>query len=492
MPLCLIAGHTPNLQFVAPSNVTSAVLNSAFQRYTRILFDLSPMATCAAGQQGNYTVQFDITGTSGDRLDSTTDESYTLTIKNPTTVVLASSVYGALHALESLAQLVQRSANGTAVLPLMQVIDFPRFAFRGFLHDTSRHFLSVKVLKKLIDALSASKFNVFHWHIVDDQSFPYVSSSLPNLSKGSWGGLASHTYSQKDVQDIIQYAKERGVRVVPEFDTPGHTASWGVGYPDVVTPCYTGTKPNGAVGPLNPTLPSTFQFLQTLYRELNQVFPDDYIHMGGDEVSFGCWQSNPAVQKWMASKNWTDYALLEQFYEQSLIQIVQATGKHYVVWQEIFDNGLKVDSHTIVDVWKGENWQSEMQNVTKAGYQVILSAPWYLNYTPNPYGPMAGGWEPYYIVEPTNFSGTPEQKALVIGGEGCMWGEYSDNSNVISNTWPRAAAVGERLWSPMDTTDIADAKNRLQDFSCELARRGVQSSPFAQGPSYCLFEYNSE
>ena len=198
---------------------------------------------------------------------------------------------------------------------------------------------------------------------MDDQSFPYVSTSLPNLAKGAYGGYASHMYTQKDVQQIIAYGYERGVRVVPEFDTPGHVRSWGVGYPELTTPCYSNGKPDGTTGPLNPTLNGTFDKLSLLYKEISQVFFDDYIHIGGDEVSFDCWQSNPDINKFMTEKGWgTNYALLEQYYEQRLIDIVETTGKHYVVWQEIFDNGLKIDKNTIVDVWKNPPyWPDELR-----------------------------------------------------------------------------------------------------------------------------------
>lgn len=194
-------------------------------------------------------------------LDSNTAENYTLSISQTQGSITAPTVFGALHALETLAQLVNRSAGSRWTVPLISVTDFPRFSFRGFLHDTARHFLPLSTLYQLIDAMAAAKLNVFHWHIVDDQSFPFVSSSLPKLSMGSFGGKTSLTYSPADVQAVIKYAKYRGVRVIPEFDTPGHTKSWGAGYPEAVTPCYSDGVPNGNIGPLNPTLNSTFDIL---------------------------------------------------------------------------------------------------------------------------------------------------------------------------------------------------------------------------------------
>lgn len=358
MPASMVAGPSAApLELCSGSLVFSAsrttpVLLSALARYRAVLFDLSPAPPCN-GTLPVVTVKLSFSTSSPwpDRLDSTTDESYTLVLSTSGSTLSAVTPFGLMHGLETLAQLVERSTD-RMWLPQVVVTDAPRFSFRGFLHDTSRHYLSVSVLKTLIDGLAMAKMNVFHWHIVDSQSFPYVSSALPRLSKGAWGGLASHTYTAAQVQEVIQYALERGVRVVPEFDTPGHTASWGVGYPELVTPCYTNGQPDGSTGPLNPTLNTTFAMLQALYIEIAHVFADDYMHIGGDEVSFDCWQSNPSVAKWMAARNWTDYALLEQYYEQSLIAIVETTKKHYVVWQEIFDNGLKISPKTVVDVWK--------------------------------------------------------------------------------------------------------------------------------------------
>jgi hexosaminidase len=198
----------------------------------------------------------------------------------------------------------------------------------------------------------------------------------------------------------------------------------------------------------------------------------------------------------MASRGWTDYALLEQYYEQRLIPIVAATGKKYIVWQEIFDNGLKIDPHTIVDVWKDSPWQDELNRVTKAGYSAILSAPFYLNYLGDPYAADErckavhygeGDWCRYYLVEPLNFTASDEQKKRVIGGEGCMWAEYTSPANVVSNTWPKAAVVGERFWSSAETRDVSDMYVRLADYICELNRRSIEAQPVT-GPGYCNWQ----
>jgi hexosaminidase len=163
------------------------------------------------------------------------------------------------------------------------IVDAPRFQHRGYLIDTSRHYLPLTVLLQQIDALAYNKFNVLHWHIVDDQSFPFVSDKWPLLSKmGAYD--TRHVYSKAQVQQVISYARMRGVRVIAEFDTPGHTQSWGLGYPQLLTPCYTGSQPNGQRYAMYPISNYTYEFMASFLSEVRKVFPDAYLHIGGDEV----------------------------------------------------------------------------------------------------------------------------------------------------------------------------------------------------------------
>ncbi|XP_062998310.1 beta-hexosaminidase subunit alpha isoform X2 [Elgaria multicarinata webbii] len=335
--------------------------------------------------------------------------------------------------------------------------------------------------------MAYSKLNVFHWHIVDDPSFPYESMAFPDLSwKGAYQPV-THVYTPSDVKTVIEYARLRGIRVISEFDTPGHTLSWGPGVPGLLTPCYSGPKLTGSYGPVNPILNSTYQFMGKFFAEVSAVFPDVYIHLGGDEVDFTCWKSNPKIQAFMEQMGFgQDYRKLESFYIQRLLDIVSSYGKGYVVWQEVFDNGVKVKPNTIIHVWKQTpvTYQKELSNVTKSGYRALLSSPWYLNRIS--YGQ---DWLAAYQVEPLSFEGSPEQKALVIGGEACMWGEYVDETNLTPRLWPRAGAVAERLWSNQTVRHVQDAYTRLRDFRCTLLRRGIRAQPLFTG--YCDYEFNT-
>ncbi|XP_010876598.1 beta-hexosaminidase subunit beta isoform X2 [Esox lucius] len=413
----------------------------------------------------------------------TSDESYQLSVDSPVSVLKASTVWGALRGLETFSQLVYEGEYGAKSINRTEISDFPRFAHRGVLLDTSRHFLPIKVILANLEAMAWNKFNVFHWHIVDDPSFPYLSRTFPQLSQQGAFHPYTHVYTPSDVKMIIEFARLRGIRVVPEFDTPGHTQSWGKGQKDLLTPCYSGASPSGSFGPVNPILNTTYEFMSMFFKEVSTVFPDAYIHLGGDEVDFNCWKSNPDIQKFMEQQGFgTDYSKLESLYIQRILDIVSSTNKHYLIWQEVFDNGVKLKQDTVVNVWIGNKVEEELQKVTEAGFTTILSAPWYLDYIS--YGQ---DWQKYYLAEPLGFKGTDAQKKLVVGGEACLWGEYVDATNLTPRLWPRASAVAERLWSDKDVRDLNDAYSRLAQHRCRMVQRGIPAEPLFSG--YCAYEY---
>ncbi|XP_065821941.1 beta-hexosaminidase subunit beta isoform X1 [Labrus bergylta] len=415
----------------------------------------------------------------------TSDESYELSVDQPYAVLRAPKVWGALRGLETFSQLVFEDDYGAKSINATQISDFPRFAHRGILLDTSRHYLPIKVILANLETMAMNKINVFHWHIVDDQSFPYLSRTFPQLSQQGAYHPYTHVYTPADVKMVIEFARLRGIRVIPEFDTPGHTQSWGKGQKDLLTPCYSGATPSGTFGPVNPILNTTYDFMSQFFKEISTVFPDAYVHLGGDEVDFNCWKSNPDIQKFMAQQGFgQDFSKLESFYIQRLLNIVTSTKKGYMIWQEVFDNGVKLKPDTIIHVWKGTQlqYQNEMANVTSAGYQTLLSTPWYLNRIS--YGQ---DWRGHYKADPQDFNGTDEQKKLVVGGEACLWGEYVDATNLTPRLWPRASAVAERLWSAKDVTDINDAFNRLSVHRCRMVERGIPAEPLFS--SFCPREY---
>ncbi|XP_037522030.2 beta-hexosaminidase subunit alpha [Rhipicephalus sanguineus] len=408
------------------------------------------------------------------------DESYTLQLTAKAQPSLtADSVWGILRGLETFSQIVY-PYDGTQFAVNESVIhDAPRFKHRGLLIDTSRHFVPLKKILQTLDAMAYNKMNVLHWHITDDQSFPFVSRTFPSLSEKGAFEPETHVYKPTDVQYIIDEAAARGIRVMAEFDTPGHTRSWGEAYPELLTTCYEGHVPNGRLGPIDPTRNETYAFLAHFFAEVARVFPEQYLHLGGDEVGFLCWMSNPNVTSFMRQMGFPwRFDKLEDYYIQRLLEIVKALRKSYMVWQEVFDNKVQIAPDTVVHVWK-QPQELEMASVTSAGYKALLSACWYLDHIS--YG---SDWKKYYACDPEDFPGTPEQKALVLGGEACVWGEFVDSTNLISRTWPRASAAAERLWSPATVKSAKDAAPRFEEHRCRMMRRGLAVEP-QNGPGYC-------
>ncbi|XP_078315856.1 beta-hexosaminidase subunit beta-like isoform X5 [Crassostrea virginica] len=333
------------------------------------------------------------------------DESYNLTIAASGAILNSNSVWGALRGIETFSQLVLQQSTDMFSVNGTTVVDYPRFQHRGLLLDTSRHFLDVTIIKQNLLAMSQSKFNVFHWHIVDDQSFPYTSNNFPDMSK--MGGYDSrHIYTQDQIAEIIEYARILGIRVVPEFDSPGHSQSWGKSIKDLLTKCYSGSKPNGQYGPIDPSLESSYGFLAKFFAEIGKVFPDHYVHLGGDEVNFDCWKSNPNITAFMKQKNFgTDYAKLEEYYVQRLLDIVSGVNKGYMIWQEVVDNNAKIPKEAVVEIYRNQAYMLDVYLTTLKGYRTVLQACWYLDLIK--YGVQ---WQAFYACDPRNFNECPLQE----------------------------------------------------------------------------------
>ncbi|KAK3576074.1 hypothetical protein CHS0354_018345 [Potamilus streckersoni] len=344
------------------------------------------------------------------------NESYALTVSPGTVSLESSTVWGALRGLETFSQLLYIDSNNEFKINATTIVDSPRFQHRGLMLDTARHYLAVDTILSNLDAMAYNKFNVFHWHIVDDQSFPYVSEAFPDLSKkGAYG--PNLVYTKSDIQKIIEYARLRGIRVIPEFDTPGHTQSWGRALKDFLTPCYGDGKNPGTANYtshaeyeiVNPILNSTYDVIHKLYSEVKRDFPDQYLHLGMDEAYRACWASNPEIKNFMALKGFgSNFTLLEQYYIEKVITIVKNMSTKIIMWHDPVDNGAEVGNDTIVQVWKDAvfdpkkflPWQQYLVPVVKKGYKTLLSACWYLNHIS--YGP---DWRKRYECEPLNFTG---------------------------------------------------------------------------------------
>lgn len=385
------------------------------------------------------------------------------------------------------------------------IFDAPRFAYRGLLLDTSRHFIPLTTILQILDGMAYNKLNVFHWHIVDDQSFPYVSIRYPELSEQGAYHPRLMVYTQIDTATVIEYARLRGIRVMVEFDTPGHTRSWGVSHPEILTQC--GPPYSGKLGPIDPTKPETYEFVNNLlqlvkliffnavqkvqkvfntqfylsiYREISEVFPDRYVHLGGDEVGFECWDSNTEIRKYMLDNQMKTFNDLEEYYIQRVVDIADSVNVSSIVWQEVYTNGVRLPNKTVVHIWLGDP-SPLLSRITRNGLQAILSTCWYLDHLKT-----GGDWTDFYRCDPHNFPGTAAQKKLVIGGEACMWSEVVDKTNVVQRIFPRACATAEKLWSSRaGSSDIAHASRRLEEHTCRMQARGIPAQP-PNGPGVCI------
>lgn len=400
------------------------------------------------------------------------DEWYFLSTSG---TIISHSIWGVLRALETFSQLVTPYENQMLRVTETHIRDEPRFPHRGLLVDTSRHYISKDILFRILDGMAYNKLNVFHWHIVDDHSFPYVSKKFPELSaKGAF--RPEMIYTQKDVADVIEYARIRGIRVIPEFDVPGHTRSWGVSHPEVLTQCEGSYQ--GLMGPMNPIKDVTYQFIDELFREVQEVFPDQYIHVGGDEVGFECWNSSTEIVDYMKKNNISSFSFLQKNFMEKVTRSVTALDNIPIVWQEVMVENVDMPPGTIVQVWTGD-WRVLLFMFTKAGHRALMSECWYLDHLEN-----GGDWKKYYNCEPLDFIGSEEQKKLILGGEACMWAEVVSDRNILQRIFPRSSAAAERLWSPQHTRNFVEAQQRLEEHVCRMNLRGIPAQP-ANGPGIC-------
>ncbi|CAM0512505.1 unnamed protein product [Fasciola hepatica] len=411
-------------------------------------------------------------------------EQYTLIVSQKRIDIQAFQVWGALHALETVAQLVRRTEDNQLIIEVQTIYDAPRFTHRGFLIDTARHYLSLESIRNFLDAMAMVKMNVLHWHIVDDESFPFQSITWSNLSRCGAYDSNINVYSHAMIREVLHYARQRGIRVMPEFDTPGHSQSWGNGYPELLTTCYSDNQTNGNLGPINPTTEYTYAFLLKLFLELRNLFPDNLLHLGGDEVDHHCWASNLEVKRFMEEHKFGEnYSVLQTYYFEQIIDMLKMSEfVHHpftpVAWQEVFDRGFRGEKQTVFQVWLPGNWKPKVKEITRAGYRVLLSSCWYLDIIS--YGI---DWHPYYTCDPGDFNGTSEEQARVLGGEAALWGEFVDDTNLFSRAWPRGIPAAERLWSKGDVS-IPEFSRRLDEIRCQMVNRGWNAEP-ANGPAFC-------
>ena len=398
----------------------------------------------------------------GDTIPSLTEnESYSLEVTDKQARLVAPTVVGALRGLETLLQLIQSDRDGY-YLPGLRIQDQPRFPWRGLLIDVGRHYEPMEVLKRNLDAMAAVKLNVFHWHLTEDQGFRVESKKLPKLHTLGSDGLF---YTQDQVREIITYARDRGIRVMPEFDIPGHSTSWLVGHPEMGSAPgpYKIERAAGIFEPaLDPTREQTYKFLETFLGEMAGLFPDAYMHIGGDENEGKQWDRNPQIQAFMKEKGIKDNHALQAYFNQRILKILQKHGKKMIGWEEILHPDLPKDA--VIHSWRGP---ASLAEAARKGYHGILSAGYYID--------LIYPASQHYLADPLppDTTLTTEEAKYVLGGEATMWGEWVSPETIDSRIWPRTAAIAERLWSPRNVTDVEDMYRRLSVISRQLEEQGL-------------------
>eukprot|EP01065_Artemidia_motanka_P032479 TRINITY_DN39495_c0_g1_i1.p1 TRINITY_DN39495_c0_g1~~TRINITY_DN39495_c0_g1_i1.p1 ORF type:complete len:613 (+),score=186.17 TRINITY_DN39495_c0_g1_i1:59-1840(+) len=432
------------------------------------------------------------------------DESYSLNVTAAAVSVSAPAPAGAAHALATLAQLLRwdpaLSASVADRVPL-SIHDAPTYPWRGLMLDTSRNFVPVDQILTLIDGLFAAKLNVFHWHIVDSPSFPYQSAAYPELAnEGAWSQDNRTIYTQADVKAVVDRAAARFVELVMEFDTPAHTMAWGRSHPEIMSGCWdwmANQNPKVDVDSddcmaMDPTAPAAQTLVTGLLKEVAGLIGDNqYVHLGGDEVRTGCWNSSSSIQSHVLKKygDLSDVSfrkLQADWTKDIAAAAVTPASKTPVLWQPTAAGPkdpawnpatVGLPKETVYMSWLNA---ASVTAYAKAGARVVTTNGFYVA------GMGSGGWKNVYntAVMPSGLSAA-EQK-LVLGGQVCLWGETMGAGNLDVRAWQIGAGAAENFWGKVENPPWEGGwalQDRFNRFLCYVQSWGVSATP--QMPSFC-------
>ena len=421
-------------------------------------------------------------------------EGYQLVIIPSGVSIIAATEAGAFYARQTLAQL---TTAGQA--PCVSITDKPRYAWRGYMLDVSRHFAPIAELKALLDEMARYKLNRFHWHLTDDEGWRIEIKKYPLLT--TLGGIGDKSnpkapaqfYTQAEVRDLVAYAAARHIVVVPEIDMPGHASGATRAYP-----AHAGggseRLPNFT---FNPGKPETLAFLQDILREVKELFPDcGVIHYGGDEVHFGWgkWDSLPEVEALKQKEKLADKQAVEKWFNRKMGAFINTLGCDVGGWDEICNAGLAPD-RTVIFWWRHDK-PAQLQQALAGGYKVVLCPrhPCYFDFLQNPAHKVGRRW--HGINELQRVYGFPDASTLpadlapsvndprVLGMQACLWAETTaTRARREFLTYPRLLALAEAAWTPAARKNFDDFSVRLKSHLPQLQQRGLTAfDPFAQSP----------
>ncbi|PWJ43261.1 family 20 glycosylhydrolase [Sediminitomix flava] len=408
------------------------------------------------------------------------EEAYRLEVSASKIQLTATNDLGLLRGLETLLQTLKVDEKGY-YFPGVVVTDSPRFTWRGLMIDVSRHFLPLEVIKRNIDGMAAVKLNVLHLHLTDDHGFRVESKVYPKLHE--IGGDGKY-FTQKEIREIVKYANDRGIRVVPEFDVPGHATAILAAYPELASHKEQYIQPflqdlfkhrmteDGSYrladrsgifdATLDPTKEETYVFLEALFTEMAGLFPDEYFHIGGDENEAHQWDENEDIVAFK-EKHGYDNHQLQGYFNRRLLEFITPLGKQMMGWDEILQPDLPTKA--VIQSWRG---QESLYKAAEKGYQVVLSNGYYID--------LMRSVDHHYSIDP--LGNKPETlseaaKEKVLGGEATLWSELVTPQTVDSRIWPRMAAIAERYWSAEALLDPNTIHERLEVVSRRLEEVGL-------------------
>lgn len=407
------------------------------------------------------------------------DESYVLCVAVDGVRLAAPTEIGALRGLQTLQQLITYK-NGAWQVPCCEIEDRPRFSWRGMLLDTSRHFMAKEHVFRLLDCMEVAKLNVLHFHLANDQGFRMECETFPKLhEQGSEGAY----YTKEEMAEIIAFASDRGIRVVPEFCLPGHSVSWQVAYPDLSAaddpPTRIGETRGAFSIPIDPAREETYAFIDKFVAEMAEIFPDPYFHTGGDEVNPTAWKENPRIKSFMDALGLKRGRDLQAYFTGRYAALVAKHGKIPIGWEEVLHSDVSED--VIVHLWKDGAYAVDL-----ARHPVLTSWNTYLDLQ------QSSEW--LYGKDPIDFTingEAPPETLNMVGAEMTNWAETIHGGNLDMRTWPRGAAIAERFWSPRAYCDGRGAETlyaRLEVFEHCLTAAGSQHTGHAARACAELYE----
>jgi len=431
------------------------------------------------------------------------DEGYTLKIDRNITIT-GKTREGVLHGIQSLVQILQQApaTDDGIEVPRLTVTDYPRFGYRGMHLDVSRHFFDVAFIKKYIDLIAIHKMNVFHWHLTDDQGWRIEIKKYPKLTEvGAWRvdhedlpwgerpdqtGKDSATYggyyTREQIREVVAYASERGVTVIPEIEMPGHSAATIASYPELSCRGMQTTVPPGGRAEINILCAGkeeTFSFLEDVLSEVMPLFPSKYIHIGGDEAWKKEWEDCPLCQKRIKDEGLADEHELQSYFIRRIDRFLTSKGKMLIGWDEILEGGLA--GKATVMSWRGE---AGGVKAAKLNHDVIMTPvdycyfDYYQSEDRELEPPAFNGYislQKVYGAEPVPEELSSDEAKHVLGAQGNVWTEFMPTGAIVEyRVLPRMSALSEVLWSPGETRDADDFMMRLGPFLNGMTLAGYQ------------------